>query len=171
MKQPLFFEEDTLPESLAEWIYYPGSFMLRLKQHGILASVQLLRQQWSLPTGDEGEVLDLPRRSYVLVREVLISSDHQDWMYARTVFPAKTLTGKEKQLAHLKNRSLGSILFKEPRLHRSEFSIFSLDQYHAMYQHLLKQVVFEAERVWARRSLFTIKRKSLLLTEVFLSAL
>ncbi|EKD53949.1 MAG: hypothetical protein ACD_60C00137G0013 [uncultured bacterium] len=161
-------ESLNVPAYLHPWILHEGSFMKHLKQKGILdARVQLLNQSWQFPLTDEKQYTGIPNRTYALVREVLILSEDQKWMVARTIVPRQTLTGKQRQLAGLKNRALGSVLFKEPAISRSEFEMTYLpikNSYHA----LLKAAGFQDHRLWARRSLFYWQNKPLLLIEIFL---
>jgi chorismate--pyruvate lyase len=157
--------EDQIPENLKEWLLYAGSFIQRLKQHGIPSpKVQVINQSWQTPHADEREILNLAPRSYALVREVLIYSQEAQWMLARTVFPKKTLTGAERRLKHLKNRSLGSVLFKDPYLQRSEFELAVINPQYVTS----KKINNFQEDTWGRRSLFNINHKNLLLIELFL---
>jgi chorismate--pyruvate lyase len=78
------------------------------------------------------------------------------------------LTGEEQALAHLKERSLGSVLFKNPALQRSEFEIACLKPRMFLHSKAITAVEQSLPDLWARRSLFSLPGKSLLLTEVFL---
>lgn len=158
-----------VPETLLDWIFDPGSFVQRLKHHGISSpQIDVLYQGWQLPTSDERRILGINARIYTLIREVLIKSEEGAWMFARTVFPHKTLTGKERCLAWLKNRSLGSVLFKNPDLLRSDFEVACITQKDDWYEKVVTQVAIPQVNLWARRSTFSIKEKPLLLTEIFL---
>ena len=117
-----------LPEKLGEWILHPGSFMDRLRHFGAKSpEVQLLHQSWQLPALNEKSILDMAESEQALIREVLIYSPGKKWMYARTVFPRKTLTGDESALSQLENRSLGSVLFNDPTIQRSPFDVVCLE--------------------------------------------
>lgn len=164
-----FFQHANLSEVLKGWILYPGSFMERLKQHSIEdAQIDVLEQSWQKPLAYERELLGLGLRSNALIRQVLIKSEQSFWMFARTVFPRQTLTGEQKQLAHLENRSLGSILFKDPALKRTEFEIAYIESDMPWYKKLAEYVNLNSEGIWARRSMFNLHGKQLLLTEFFL---
>jgi chorismate--pyruvate lyase len=157
---------------LLDWLLDQGSFVERLKAYGVASPrVEVTTQRWQVPMRDERDWLVLPDRVYALVREVFIYSDDIVWMFARSVFPTKSLTGKERQLAHLKNRSLGSVLFKNPSLERSPFELASFHAGMAWYDKINQRVELEASAVWGRRSLFHINNKPLLLSEVFLPSI
>lgn len=161
-------QHDEIPCLWRAWLLHAGSFMQRLVQHGVSdARIQLLNQRWQLPRPEERQLLDMDFRAYALIREVLILSTGNAWMFARTVFPRHTLTGQQ-QLARLKNRSLGSVLFKDPALQRSEFAIAYLQPEQRWHANIVQVVGHTLPDLWARRSLFTLQGKSLLLTEVFL---
>lgn len=89
-------------------------------------------------------------------------------MFARTVLPQHTLTGKHKQLARLKSRSLGSVLFKDPDMRRGSFEFASLSAGDTDFDILHDTLTLQTTTLWARRSIFTLKEKPLLLTEIFL---
>ena len=60
------------------------------------------------------------------------------------------------------------MLFKDPTLQRSAFEIARLqrgDRWHAKAQHVIQDILPD---LWARRSLFSLRGNSLLLTEIFL---
>ena len=158
-----------LPRNLNDWLSDPGSFMQRLRFYGANnPHVTVLKQNWRFPLLDEKVALDISGRAYALIREVLIQSPGKKWMFARTVFPRMTLTGKQQCLARLKTRSLGSVLFKDPSLERSEFEVMCIHPGHPWHTYISKEIKTTLPELWARRSLFRVKNKPLLLTEVFL---
>jgi chorismate--pyruvate lyase len=155
-------------DEMRPWLSDPGSFMQRLKNHGITnAQIQILAEGWNAPFEEERRMLNLPISDEAWVREVSIQSDNRIWMYARTVIPQATLTGKERILQHLKTRSLGSILFSYPDMKRGEFDYFYIDQQSSWYDKIATYLTMPNEILSARRSMFTLGDKSLLLTEVF----
>src|SRR5579872_6903802 len=91
-----------IPQRLRHWILHSGSFMQRLQQQGVKnAEVQVLQTSWCVPEYSERKALRISARQFAWVREVLIASGDQYWMFARTVFPQQTLTGAERQLFFL----------------------------------------------------------------------
>lgn len=158
-----------LPSYLHPWVMHAGSFMERLRQQGVNnLQVQLVNQSWQVPELSERQQLGIAPRHYALIREVLILSEKCKWMVARTVLPRHTLTGKQRQLAFLKNRSLGSVLFKEAAGWRSEFEVACMYPHVSWYAALLHAANIDVVGLWARRSMFVLQAKPLLLTEVFL---
>lgn len=154
--------------SLSAWLTHPGSFMERLKQHGVQdAEVRVWAEGFQAPLEDEHKMLGIEADSSTWVREVVIASGDRVWMVARTVIPRATLTGPEQALQHLNNRSLGSFLFKDPNLTRSEFDIQPVLPNSFWYQKIAAIVPLRTETLFSRRSVFCTNGKKLLLTEVF----
>jgi len=86
-------------------------------------------------------------------------------VYARTVIPVSTLTGAQKRLTFLGNKSLGAILFSDRTMERGEVQIARLKA---------EQVKLDSgtnEDIWGRRSVFTLSAKPLLVSEYFLPEL
>jgi chorismate--pyruvate lyase len=120
--------------------------------------VELLQQDWSFPCRSEAKLLGIKHRQVALIREVKLLGKNRTYVFARTVIPAQTLTGKQKQLAMLGNRSLGTMLFTDPSMQRGMFQISRIK-------------LDSGELVWARRSIFYLSGKPLLVCEVFLPIL
>jgi chorismate--pyruvate lyase len=160
-------KETMVPVSLHKWLFNKGSFMLGLNQAGVHdAEIAVIQEGWHVPDEDEADLLGM-KGSEAFIREVLIKSPAQDWMLARSVFPKETLTGELKALANLQNQSLGSIIFKDPNLKRTEFTV-SLIHGDTVWQQNVAPYFKQASQIFARRSQFFSNNKTLLLTEIFL---
>lgn len=140
------------------WLTDNGSLTQRLVQlsQGEFA-VQVVRQQWGLPSRSEAQALGMKTRQMALIREVQLIGKGEPWVYARSLIPAKTLTGAQRRLRYLGNRSLGSLLFRTPGMRRGPLQICKLGQ--------------DEQALWARRSVFYLQDKPVLVCEVFLSPL
>ena len=111
------------------------------------------------------------RSSHVLVRQVQLMCNDVPWVYARTVIPRRTLTGRQRRLAHLESRSLGAMLFADPSMRRGELQLVRLtarDKLHAIVARHVDQL---PAVMWGRRSVFTLSNKPLLVSEIFLPAM
>lgn len=134
--------------------------------------VQVLKQAWQQILLCERKLLKQRIRRLALVREVIIHCNGQPWMFARAVFPEHTVSGKTKYIHYfLDERPLGDLLYREPHLQRSAFELAQVTVHSTEYPALalFKEVI--QENLWARRSLFMVKHKPILLTEVFMPAL
>lgn len=130
--------------------------------------VKVLSQNWMRPMSNEARALRISRSGRALVRQVQLLCNDVPWVYARTVIPRQTLTGAQRRLAHLESRSLGAMLFADPSMRRGELQLARLttrDKLHALVAQQLGQ---STEVMWGRRSVFTLARKPLLVSEVFL---
>jgi chorismate lyase len=156
------------PLKLMPWLQDPGSFMQRLRDHKVAdASVKVIIQDWQFPGRSEQACLALPPRQYGLVREVIIASPAAQWMFARTIFPRNTLTGREQLLGRLKSRALGTMLFNHNYAQRSAFEFTLLKPDDAWHKKISLAAQLAMPPLWARRSVFSINNKTLLLSEVF----
>lgn len=148
------------PQVWRSWLTDPGSLTKRLLElsRGQFR-VDVIRQGWQRPTRSEAKALSMPNRQKALIREVELIGCGEIWVYARTIIPATTLTGRHRTLKQLGNRSLGSLLFGDPTMRRGPLQISRL------------KLSDNKTQVWARRSLFYLSDKPLLVCEVFLPAL
>ncbi len=147
------------PQPWRNWLKDKGSLTRSL----VSASqgqfrVELLRQRYARPTRSEARALGSPPRCLALIREVQLMGLGQPWVYARSVIPVSTLSGAQRQLGGIGNRSLGSVLFSDPSMQREPLQIGQL-------------CLTDGTRLWARRSVFRLAGKPLLVCEVFLPAL
>jgi len=155
-----------LPEKTADWLFDPASLTARLIRTcpGEFA-VKVLQQSYSLPRLSEHRILHMQNRERAIIREVHLLCDDHPVVYARTVIPVSTLTGAQKRLTFLGNKSLGAILFSDRTMERGEVQIARLKA---------EQVKLDSatnEDIWGRRSVFTLSAKPLLVSEYFLPEL
>lgn len=182
-----------LQENIRDWLLDSASLTLRIKQHcqskGMgCFSVKVIRQGMGIPSNDEVQRLKLQSRRYALMREVLLLCGETPVIFARTVIPIKTLTGPQRQLARLGNRPLGEFLFSQPELQRDTMEVSVISQGHQLYDSAVVSVKrairddieqgikgavenkahYSPKHIWARRSVFCLRHKPLLVAEVFL---
>ncbi|QIB65572.1 chorismate--pyruvate lyase family protein [Kineobactrum salinum] len=159
------FSTASLPPHHRRWLLDDGSLTARLiaLQQGVF-SVRRLYQGWQLPLPSERQLLELPLRQRVLVREVLLQLDGRPVVFARSLFPVSSLSGSLGHLRKLHNRSLGAILFRHPQMQRSPFELARV----AGNSAYLAPAVRQRDSAWGRRSCFDIGGKRLLVSEVFL---
>lgn len=148
------------------WLLDEGSLTRRLIDSGGRFRVQRLHQSWGTPRASERAVLRCPPRSAALVREVALLLDDEPVVFARSVFPQRSLRGSLAHLRRLRARSLGAILFSDPGMRRSPFQLARLAPHSAYLPPALRQ----SEPAWARRSVFLLAGQRLLVSEVFLAA-
>jgi chorismate--pyruvate lyase len=153
-----------VPPCWRDWLADRGSLTARLLNlsSGDL-EVKVINQGLAVPKRSEQRTLNLSGRRKALIREVILYGSGQPWIYARSVLPLTTLTGRLRKLRHLDNRPLGALLFKDPNMRREAVQVarFKADS-------LPRQVIDMEASVWGRRSVFRLDEKPLLVSEVFL---
>ncbi|MGS2723568.1 chorismate--pyruvate lyase family protein [Porticoccus sp. GXU_MW_L64] len=159
---------NSIPQSLRPWLLDQGSLTERL----IAASdncfrVQVLNQRWQLPRLSECRLLNLPGRHHALVREVILYGRDQPWVYARSVLPITTLTGRLRAMRQLDNRPLGALLFNDPTMKRTPMEIACLTAGNSVVPAQLGEL---QHPLWGRRSVFRLDSKPLMVSEIFLPA-
>lgn len=120
-----------------------------------------------LPSYDERRALKLKSRQLAIVRQVKLLCGETALVYARTVIPVSTISGKQRIYANLGNRPLGAMLFADSSMRREQVMVSKLLPGDSLYF----QTGVEGEAVWGRRSVFYVGEKPLLVSEYFLPAL
>lgn len=155
----------TLPPGYRRWLLDDSSLTARLVglNRGVF-QVERRYQGWHTPLLSESTLLAVPPRQRALVREVSLKLGGQTVVFARSIFPITSLTGDLAHLRHLQNRSLGTILFKHPGMHRSPFELSLM----AGDSEYLPADLRQATPAWGRRSRFVMAGRALMVSEVFL---
>lgn len=150
------------------WLIDRGSLTKRLQTLSTDFSVKPSRHQYAKPQVDEAQLLNLPRRQNALLREVYLYSQDKPVIFAHSVLPRRSLRGEWLSLGHLGNKPLGAALFLNPKVTRTQLEFKKLSNRHALYRRAVSQLASKPHTVWARRSIFRLKRSAIMVTEVFL---
>ena len=130
--------------------------------------MRVLGQHWSRAEVNEARLLKIPQRQRVLRRQVQLLCDKKIYVYAHSIIPLKTLTGKHRRLYHLGEKPLGGYLFANPSLKRSHQQLACITHKSPLFDIALSGSRKQCDHIWGRRSMFTIDQKSLLVSEFFL---
>jgi len=154
------------PAEVQSWLFDQASLTARLKRRSGKFEVRVLSQCHQRPTLDERQILGIRPGRHALVRQVCLYSDGIASVYARTVIPTPTLTGRQRIYAKLGTRPLGAMLFADLTMKRDEVMVaeFSLDE-------LPLADSSGSGTCWGRRSIFRVGGKPLLVSEYFLPTL
>ncbi len=154
---------------LQRWLLNRGSLTSRLQHlsHGHFR-VEILNQGWAKPRLSEARALEVDPHRTALIREVILYGNDEPWIYARSVLPQCTLTGRLRGLRQLDNRPLGALLFNDPAMRRSPIEIACFNADNPL---IPKSVPNHTQPLWSRRSCFFLDAKPLLVSEAFLPAL
>lgn len=158
------------PPEVRDWIGTHDSLTRRLRQKlGSGFTVRLLGQRWGLPGLGEAAHLGIPATQRVLIREVLLLGHGQPLIAARSILPASVLRYTRRSLLDLGARPLGDVLFAHGQLGRTDLVYASVSA--TCWRVPVQEQLVMAERVWARRSRYTLAGRPLLVAEFFLPPL
>jgi chorismate--pyruvate lyase len=161
----------TAPEVLWDWLLDAASLTRRLQLAcGGRFSVQVLRQGWDRPLVSERRALGMARGGRAVIREVRLMCGDTPWVFARTVIPVRSLRGARRRLVHLGAKPLGAALFADPGLRRGEVEVARMGPGEQLFARAVGTAA-ASEAVWGRRSVFWLRGKPLLVSEIFLPAL
>ncbi len=157
------------PRLLRPWLDEPGSLTRRLRNlAGSAFNVVVLDEHWARAWPDECYRLGSQAMRWHWVREVLLCSGRTPLVYARSVIPGSSLTGPLRRLRQLGRQPLGTLLFGRYRVVRGPIELARVDASSRLGMRVMPQSDLPC---WARRSVFHIARRPLLVTEVFLQPL
>jgi len=139
------------------WLFDSGSLtqLLKQKSEGNFR-VQVGSEEWltlshSQTRGCFGP-LSAPHRFWS--RKVVLTGNDEPWVLAHTLIPEYSLDSPLRQVLELNEKPLGEYLFSHPKLLRSGMDISRF-----------------ADDSWARRSLFYLFDKPIMVAEFFLPAI
>lgn len=153
------------------WLLHRDSLTRLIQQRCSKFLVEPVFQSLAPACTDELAVMNLRRRELALVREVYLYCNDTPVVFAHSVVARKHLHGAWRGLSRLGNRSLGTMLFTNPMIKRAEFGYKQLNTHHPLFKRACRRLQTSPPSLWARRSLFTLRGQSILVTEVFLPAI
>jgi len=155
-----------VPTRWRHWLLDRGSLTQRL----VAASdgqfrVRILNQGIVKPRRTEAQALGIANHHLAVVREVILYGSDQPWVYARSVLPLSSLTGRLARLRKLDERPLGALLFADPTMRRGKLELARVLPGKVALPRELG--IFDTP-LWGRRSVFYVAEKPLLVSEIFL---
>ena len=158
--------------TIRDWLVDKGSLTQRLIDYSNgQFSVRLRRQGWFRPLRSEAVLLDQPTDCLAMIREVDLLCSGVPVVFARTIIPASSLTGRSTTLAGLGNKPLGAVLFQNPTTRRERVEYAQIRTGQALFTAATGNLEQTAVRLEARRTLFCFTGKPLLVNEIFLPSL
>jgi|TARA_B110000503_G_scaffold48767_2_gene79219 chorismate--pyruvate lyase len=160
------FDHKQIPAGWYEWLSDRGSLTARLVDASENTfSVEVLNQYELVPSESEAAALDITTSTPAIIREVILWGKGKPWVFARSVLPLTTLTGRLAALRELDSQPLGALLFSDPSMTRAPVE--------ASYSSASAFVVPNTQCagtafLWGRRSIFYLDQKPLLVSEMFL---
>ena len=159
-----------LPRGMDGWLRDPGSLTARITARCDRFAVRVLRQRLGKVLDDEVALLGLPHGDWAWVREVLLLADGVPVVYARSVMPRANVGAGSRLFATIGARPLGAALFANPRVKRGELTCARLDARDARHRAASAALAPRSlpRELWGRRSVFRLRGRALLVTEIFL---
>lgn len=153
------------------WLTERGSLTKKLQQRYPDFAVQAVMTGYQKAVLDERKLLHLANHHEALVREVLLYGNQQAVVFAHSVLPKASLRGAWHGLGKLGNKPLGATLFANQRVKRTALRYKKLSANHVLYQRALRHIAIKPSYLWARRSIFSLNRAHILVTELFIPSL
>lgn len=155
------------------WLTDTMSLTKKLMARSEHFRVRRLRQERGMCLTDEAELVELPRRSHVQEREVLLQCDGRPVVFAHTIVPLSATTSDWPFFGTLGERSLGTTLFGDPRVIRGNLQYARLSAQHPLVERARAALGHEGFKapLFARRCLYRRRNGVLLVTELFLPAI
>lgn len=156
-------------QEMRTWLFNDTSLTARLVANcKEVFRVEVLRQRYARVQRNEERLLNMPHRQRALLREVYLYCGAVRVVYARSIIPLSTLTGRQRQLAHLGERPLGGFLFSCPSMRRGQVQLAEIYPGNPVYNRAMNDLQQTSETLWGRRSVFRLQNKPLIVAEIFL---
>ncbi len=149
------------------WLIDRGSLTDRVRLRCAVFRVELVSQALRRATRDE-RFLAGDRGERALVREVFLRCGRTRVVFAHSVTRPASLRGAWRGLARLGTRPLGAALFADPRVRRHPLRYRKLGPRDELHARACAATGRRLPALWARRSLFTLGKSPILVTEIFL---
>ncbi|MDH5481110.1 MAG: chorismate lyase [Nitrosomonas sp.] len=159
---------NTISPAIRRWLQDRGSLTRRIQERCNHFRVQPVFQSLAKLYGDEMAVMNLRHNEKAMVREVYLYCCEKPVVFAHSVVSRKNLRGAWRGLNGLGNKSLGTVLFTNPKIKRTPLEFKKVSSGHFLYDRACAILQSKPANLWARRSLFTLHGQSILVTEVFL---
>lgn len=153
------------------WLTYPGSLTWRILGHSRRFEVEVVARRLRFPNDDESRVLGRTARKLAYVREVVLRADGAPVVMAHSIVARADLRGVWRPVASLGTRPLAEVLFTDKRVRRGPFEFAKLDPRHPLGARTRQLLGRRFGTLRARRSLFRLRGRPLMVTEVFLPRL
>ena len=121
-----------------------------------------------LPARDEALLVGLRSHKVAHVREVILLADNVPIVFAHSVASPRDLLGIWRSVGKLGTRPLAAALFANPCVSRFPLEYRRINRHHYLYERVRSAGLNPPTTLWARRSLFRLQGRPLLVTEVFL---
>ena len=152
----------------SEWVLDRGSLTELIKSKCANFAVSHVDNRFGRVNRDEFSRMGLRREEMAWVREVFLCCGEVPVVFAHSVSSRRSLNGSWRRLRFLGQHSLGSAFLSDPKVRRKAFEFRLITKRHPLHGKACRFMKRPPESLWARRSLFVLGNKSILVTEIFL---
>jgi chorismate--pyruvate lyase len=152
------------------WLFRPGALTGGLRRLGPV-QLRVVREHAAGLSHAEAWMLDRPVRSPVWVREIVMSINGVNSVFARSFTPLQASHGLWQGMRRLRTRPLADMLYNDAQITRSGFLACRLREQHPLYKsarNMLGRPCPPANSMLARCSVFWRSGQPLLVAECFL---
>jgi chorismate--pyruvate lyase len=162
------------PRKWQSWLSDTGSLTQKIEQAiGQKLEVLVLRDCRQNLNSDESRYFHLQTKR-CRIREVLLCSNGIPLVMARSVIPTLSSGGSNQAVLRLGTKPLGAVLFSKTRKRSKKKSlreIARVNKRSSLWQQCYQKYQELPSPLWARRTLYTLKGRPLLVCEIFLPEL
>jgi chorismate--pyruvate lyase len=162
------------PRQWQPWLSDTGSLTQKIEQAiGQKLEVLVLRDCRQSLDSDESRYFHF-KVKHCRIREVLLCANGVPLVMARSIIPTMSSSGSNHEVLRLGTKPLGAVLFAKTRMHSRKKplrEIARLDKQSTLWKKCLQLYPRLPSASWARRTLYKLKGRPLLVSEVFLPAL
>jgi chorismate lyase len=153
--------------SYHRWLNDRGSLTRRLQAHCPDFSVRALHQRLDKPCRDELAFIESRRMELALMREVYLFCRETPVVFAHSVLKRRNLRGAWCRIGRQRVKPLGAALFANPLVKRTPLYFKKLAPHHELYLRACRLLKTLPNYLWARRSVFILQGRPIMVTEVF----
>lgn len=146
-------EDMNVPLHIENWLSLSTSLTAQLRSSFPTINIQVLTEYWVNSVSQNEQDFFVRTHKQFWCREVLLNSDTQPLIFARTLIP-NTLLAAHSELQQLGNRALGEWLFTRPDRIRTK----------------LEWSYEPDKKLYARRVLMQIGHETMMVAELFLAS-
>ena len=154
------------------WLFRPGALTAGLRELGHV-ELRVINEQVIGLLPAEAWMLQRQAYSPIWLREIMMSINGIDSVFARSFTPLSASHGLWQGMRRLRSRPLADMLYHDPQITRSAFLACKLHRQAPLYktaQRIMGSQRPPAHRLLARCSVFWREREPLLVAECFLPA-
>ena len=162
------------PRQWQSWLSDTGSLTQKIERAiGQKLEVVVLRDCRQNLNSDESRYFHFKIKR-CRIREVLLCANGMPLVMANSIIPGRSSSGSNHEVLRLGKKPLGAVLFAKTRMRSKKKplrEIARLDKRNILWKKCFQQYQNLPAVSWARRTLYQLKGRPLLVSEVFLPAL